>query len=57
MTLFDFVRHAPLFGFGSRTITSQIHPDDVRHHEPVDRNRDIVLVKPQPPAFWYLHGR
>jgi hypothetical protein len=57
MTLFDFVRHAPLLGFGIRAITSQIHPDSVRHDEIVDRRHDAASTKPEPLAFWYLHGR
>jgi hypothetical protein len=57
MTLFDFVRHAPLLGFGIRAITSQIHPDSVRHDEIVDRRHGAASTKPEPLAFWYLHGR
>jgi hypothetical protein len=54
MRLFTFLRNAPL---RIRTIATIIHRDQDAKHGAADWNRDGAIVKPQAPAFWYLHGR
>ena len=46
MTLLEFLRHLPLFGFGIRSTSSQILPEHIRPDEALRQ-----------PKFWYLHGR